>query len=203
MRDERITDGTANRRTVLKGIGAGALGGVTGIGAAAGAPTGRVAGISYDTLTGKAGGPVSGTVDVDDGRLRGRLDVAGFSIPLGELERLEDDGSKARARYAATLSGRKFRAGDVPLKVTVRREDDHFAGLLGRPDAEYGHLGFFVDDEARIDPTTVLSTREARGRWAEGPHTFEVPETGLPTDSGLDRLKELARKPPAVGGDGR
>jgi len=205
MSDHSVTH-DKKRRTLLKGLGVGALGSIAGIQTGeATTPSGQIAGASYDTLTGKAGGPVSGTINVDNNQLQGQLNIAGFSLPLGRLEHVEDTASNAKARYSATLSDSKFRAGDVPLKLSVRQEDDHFSGVISRPSTEYGLLGFFVRDEARSNPDKSLAGLNPHGKWAESPHTFEVPKRGLPTDSSLDRLLEIAK--PSVdgnlGGDSR
>jgi hypothetical protein len=182
---------SANRRKVLQGIGAGMVS-VTGLSSSASAlPDGDLAGIGYDTLTHRVGSEVTGNITERNGDLRGALNVAGFTIPLQELEPHPTSSVNANARFSAELTDREFRTDDVPL-TTITQYDHHYAGILGRPSSEYGYLGFYVRDASNIDVEMALNRKEPHSRWENNSHSFAVPEEGVPTDTGLDRLMRIA-----------
>jgi len=175
-----------NRRTVLKSIGAGITVGSFATRATAGSGV-QVSGITYDTLTHKLGGPVSGTIERGPGNgvLNGRLDLAGFSIPCDELERRDASESEPyEAFHAADLTDDEFATtvdGETqPLRVRIWEERNHLAGMLSRPTTRFGEIGFLVKERLEIDrgPRGRRGTRIPSGSKSR---TRKTPPSRFPT----------------------
>ena len=189
MVDNTTKNPIAKRRTVLK-MSAGAVAGLTGFTSAGSAlPTGSVSGVTYDTLTHQTGRPAHGNVAIKNGAFSGYLNIAGFHIPLDQLERVEGKGTGTRFR--AFLNDQRFRRDGYPLKVEITAYHDHYSGVLSRPSGKFGKLGFILDDDAKMNPEALAAAKQPDQRWVDSPYTFRVPETGIPTDSGIKRLKQI------------
>lgn len=147
------------RRKVLHSIGA-SVGGVTALSTVGSArPSGTVVGISYDTLTQEPGKVVRGNVTEANGELRGALSIAGFAVPMEQLNVVSADDGR-RKRYSETLDEDQFVKDDSPLKVTVTDHGDHYSGILSRPSPEFGHLDFFARNESEINPGEELEKQQ-------------------------------------------
>lgn len=190
------------RRDVLQTI-AGGTATLSGVGSVSAAPPeldGRVLGATYDTLTQKTGTTVRGRVRRTDTGLDGRVNVAGFSIPLTELEtEIAPADRPFTAIHTAELDGPEFtRTVDgksVPLRVTVFEHSDNLSGTIRRPTTEFGQLGFFAFNETEVSPEGVLQQHSMDEKWRqierEAGVTFDIPGTGIPRDSSLQRLRTL------------
>lgn len=191
-----------NRRTVLKSIGAGITVGSFATRTTAGSGV-QVSGITYDTLTHKLGGPVSGTIErgPGNGALNGRLDLAGFSVPCDELESRDASESEPyEALHATDLTDDEFATtvdGETqPLRVRIWEERNHLAGMLSRPTTRFGEVGFLVTERPEIDMGTATEAWDPDPKWIgienETDASFEIPDEGLPTDSSLANLQALS-----------
>lgn len=188
---------TTNRRTVLKNLVAGAGGAVALSTSAAASPSEDLVGVAYDTLTHQAASSVTGHVADADGRPRGTLDVAGFSIPVEALEEVEAPAGERR--FNGLLDDRRFVRDDQPLKVNFLAHGDSYSGTVTRPDGRFGMFGFkLFPAETGVDPERLAERRQPDERWMEAPASFEIPDTGVPTDTGPRRLARVATE---QGGD--
>ncbi|WP_148414689.1 hypothetical protein [Haloferax sp. KTX1] len=177
---------------------------VAGSSSASATPDGDYTGHSYDTLTHKSAGRVSGNIVQDGTDLRGELKIAGFNIPLKELQMTEN--SHPADDYYGVLTDPKYEKDETPLRVTLTKLYDQFNGMISRPGGKFGHLGFnlYADDGHR-DPDLAQEKHVMRPHWTNSQHDFTIPKRGLPTDTGLKRLTKLADNSPlySIKGDGQ
>lgn len=195
-----------NRRTILKSIGGTAALGVGSVGGVSGAKTellnGRIAGVTYDTLTHEAGKPAFGRVIAGSNGLQGRLDVAGFSIPLDALKTEPAPMTDLhRAIHSADFDQREFQRDDLPLRVRIREYDNYLSGIISRPSTRFGELGFYALGRDQIDVEEATASRIPDPKWKESNLHFEVPDKGLPTDSATRRLHKFDSSAAEIGGD--
>ncbi|SEM00133.1 hypothetical protein [Haloferax larsenii] len=197
-----------NRRKVLKSIGASATLSVTGTGLASATDRSRfggsVGGISYDTLTHQPGTSVSGRAKIKSDRLAGSLSIAGFSIDLSELSKSKvPKSSRAKAEYSGRFTKSKFVKDNQPLDIRIREHEDHLAGVLTRPSSKYGKLGFYIRDDRKVNISSSFDALNPDPITKNDSLEFVVPNKGVPTDSGLDRMMEIARSNAGNKGDNR
>lgn len=191
-----------DRRTMLKSIGSSTLG-IAGFSGTSSATGQQLQGISYDTLTEKVGGPIAGRVEKQDGTLTGQIDIAGFSIPLEALRRA---GGSVNPSYMGLLTGSRFTNGDQPLKIQLEEHtgpSPHFSGTITRPSGRFGRLGFYLTPDPNYDPVDAAEANSPDSRWVDSNYSFTVPNTGIPTDSGAERLANILPSPTTAerGGD--
>lgn len=191
----------AERRTVLKAIGSSTVA-LSGFSAGASAEGEQLRGIYYDTLTHEVGGKVTGSAEKQDGSLRGTANVAGFSIPLEKLQRTADTPNP---RYNGLLTESKFKNGDQPLKIQFEEHNGrnpHFSGTITRPSGKFGRLGFYLTPDPNYDPKKAAAAKTPDSRWVNSEHSFSIPNQGIPTDTGSERLGEVLPAPdaPKTGG---
>lgn len=149
-----------------------------------------VSGITYDTLTHQNGPNASGSVSKSsNGVLQGKLIVGGYNLLLEEVEQVQS--LESRNRYVGFFTDQRFTTDDTPLKLDFFDHGDQLSGHLTRPGREYGKLGFmlFEDQDRRSSRAREAITPDKR--WENSKHSFEVPENGVPTDSGIGRLMEI------------
>lgn len=192
----------ANRRTVLKTIGSSTIA-LSGFSTAVSAQSEQLRGIYYDTLTQEVGGTVTGNAEKQDGSLRGTANVAGFSIPL---QKLQKTAYSANPRYNGLLTESRFKNGDQPLKIQFEEHDGrnpHFSGTITRPSGKFGRLGFYLTPDLNHDPSKAAAENTPDSRWVNSEHSFSIPNQGIPTDTGSERLGEILPAPddPKTGGD--
>ncbi|MFC5368403.1 hypothetical protein [Salinirubrum litoreum] len=189
----------AERRTVLGLLGSGAV--ISGVPSSVKAipdsqGAGKVRGFSYDTLTHKPAGVVSGKIKKESGEMSGRVSIAGFTLPLEEVETVDETSTAIRRR--ALIGGPEFTDEDgLPIKLDMREVkigNHHYSGTVTRPGTQHGQLGFVLTTDDEFNPIAELSALKPDKRWTESPHSFRIPEKGLPTDSSLDRLMDIAEK---------
>jgi hypothetical protein len=159
-------------------------------GLAAGSDTNSIAGITYDTLTHKTGPQASGSVVRASGQriADGTLTIQGFQLPLNELSVVQEreDCTKYEHAYDGHID-----SNGSPLKLNVVDHRDHVAGYLTRPHHDYGKLGFLLIDPDQVTDRNLEGTLTTKERWRSADQSFEIPTTGVPTDSSISRLHEI------------
>ncbi|MWG36611.1 hypothetical protein [Halomarina oriensis] len=187
------------RRKVLKGIGAG-IGSFALLNSQSKAranPDGEHVGIAYDTLTKEESGRVTGNIISQNGSLSGAINIAGMTVPLNRLKKVESPRNSSDEMHVGSLTNKGLVRNNTPLKVQIERHDNHYSGMISRPSNEFGMLGFFTrSQETGMDPDELISRRRKHSRWKNSPHSFSTEKSGLPTDTGVKRLMELAKKKP-------
>jgi hypothetical protein len=164
-------------------IGASAL-----VGVASGGPREAMAGPTYDTLTHKPGVNAEGAVD-NGTELGGRLEIAGFDLNLGRLERISSTGGTER--YGGTFDEPRYLKDDTPLRLRILRRNGQIVGTLSRPSGKYGKLGFMLFSGSGRRAKQARHSLVPDSRWVDSSYSFDTPETGLPTDSGISRLSSI------------
>lgn len=192
------------RRAVLKTMGAGTVG-LGGFASVVSADNPTLEGVVYDTLTQKTGGTITGNVERKNGELRGAVNVAGYSLPLESLTRVDQT---SEPRYNAILEDKKYREDSQPLKVEFVEHtgpNPHFSGTLTRPSDKFGRLGFTLVPDPEYDAQKAAEAKTPDSRWVNSEHSFLIPETGIPTDTGSRRLVQILDGTPTGenGGDQR
>jgi hypothetical protein len=190
--------GKQTGRNMLKLTGASVT--ATGVaGVASGEPIYR--GISYDTLTHRTGGVVSGTVSKDGESFSGEIRIAGFQLSLDELESI---GEESPGMYSATYADQKRLRDGVPLQLNFEENnvggDHHYSGYLTRPSGKFGKLGFYLTDDKDYRPQKALGLFEPDQKWEQ--YDLEVPDSGVPTDSSPHNLKDILPRDNAMNGSG-
>ena len=147
-------------------------------------------GPTYDTLTHKTGPDADASVGRDfNGELNGQIDIAGYTLKFEGLE--PTSSQKLFERYFRVYDDSQYRKDESPLKLTIDHWKDHVSGILSRPSGKYGKLGFILFPEGNPRIESARTSLVPDSRWVESDYTFETPETGVPTDSGIDRVKEI------------
>jgi hypothetical protein len=195
-----------NRRTVLETIGGTAALSVGGAASVSGTERrsigGRVAGVTYDTLTHQTGKPAVGRVTSNSNGLQGNLQIAGYSIPLDSLETQKATKPDHNyAKYYGDLNQREFQQDELSLRVRILEHEDHLSGILSRPSTRFGELGFYVVNEESIDVREATASKSGDSKWKNMALRFNVPDEGLPTDSATRRLHEINDTEARNGGD--
>lgn len=160
-------------------------------------------GVVYDTLTQKTGGTITGNVERKNGELRGAVNIAGYSLPLELLTRVDQT---PEPRYNAVLEDKKYQEDGQPLKLEFIEHtgpNPHFSGTLTRPSDKFGRLGFTLVPDSEYDAQRTAEAKTPDSRWMNSEHSFSIPETGIPTDTGSRRLVEILDDTPSKenGGD--
>lgn len=178
---------SVSRRTILRMSG-GSIGASALVGVVSGGPREAMVGPTYDTLTHKPGVNAEGAVD-DGAELGGRLGIAGYDLDLGRLERSSStDGTE---RYSGTFDEPRYLKDDKPLRLRIQRRNGQIYGTLSRPSGEYGKLGFMLFSGGGQRAKQARRSLVPDSRWVDSSYSFETPETGLPTDSGISRLSSI------------
>lgn len=150
-------------------------------------------GIYYDTLTHQVGGITSATIQHQESGLDGEINIAGFNLPVSRFEPVSPEHTR---RKIAILNDKKFQKDDLPLKMDLIEHSEpahHFSGTVTRPSNKYGRLGYYLTANPGYDPLKAMQNMVPDEKWVEGPNSFSIPDTGIPTDSGLDRLAEISK----------
>lgn len=173
----------------------------TGSGVVKAASSSAMLGVTYDTLTHKMGNEIKANVSIgNSGKVQGSATIAGFPLELGEIEGIDEGGPGTR--YQGELSSEKhIKSGysnggvsrDLPLLVDLRVMDNHISGVLKRPHADFGKLGFVLAEDG--NPAMLKEHLTPDSKWIDSPHQFEIPDRGIPTDTGIRRLGELSGTP--------
>lgn len=202
-----VYEKTIERREVLRSSisAAGAAGLLAGgVGIVGASNSSSMRGITYDTLTHKTGGEIGGNIQIDEsGELGGSANIANFPLKWDTLDMVTNGG--LATRYQAELSSPEFvRQGysednrNLPLQVSLTILDDHISGVLKRPHGDFGKLGFVMAPD--LDPSRMKKIFTPDEKWVNSPHTFEIPDSGIPTDSGLRNVADLPNTPPSRNG---
>lgn len=148
----------------------------------------ELVGPTYDTLTHKPGSDASAAIETDgQGAVAGGdLRVGGYEIPFDALDAGDDSGRGER--YIATLDEPEYRESGSPLKVDVVDGENSVSGFVTRPAPEFGKLGFLLPKDTSVGPERLRRGLDRDNRWTRSEIPFETPGTGVPTDSGLERL---------------
>ena len=178
---------SVSRRSVLR-MSSGSIGASALVGVASGGPKKEMVGPTYDTLTHKTGVNAEGAVN-GGAELDGRLGIAGYNLDLSRLERYSSTGRTER--YSGTFDEPRYLKDDAPLRLRIQRRNGQIYGTLSRQSAEYGQLGFmlFSGEERRAERARRSFVPDSR--WVNSSYSFETPESGLPTDSGISRLSSI------------
>ena len=187
--NQRVT----NRRKVLKTASLGSFGLAIGPQVLKAQREVSYEGVYYDTLTHKVGGSVHADIREIDGSTQAAVDIAGFEIPLTLTE---SEMASGGTKHTEILSDEQFREGETPLKVTFvdhPESNQHYSGTLTRPSNRYGKLGFFLVPRERFSRQEFLENWSPDQNWLDMPVSFSVPNEGIPTDTGAERLVELRK----------
>lgn len=151
---QTLLDGkSANRRSVLKSIGAASVG-TTMMSSLGAATTGtrKLKGITYDTLTQEFQGPASAKVTVEEnGGVSGIFQMAGFKMALGEREPLTPSVTIPQPEYEAVKQKNRHQRDGLPLKLRFTVSDTSMDGTMTRPSGDYGRLGFKLVDPSKMN----------------------------------------------------
>ncbi|RZV05171.1 hypothetical protein [Natrinema hispanicum] len=184
------------RRRVLQNIGIGSAATLSSIpvtGAARNDKKQDLVGLSYDTLTHGTGAEATGQIPSQD-YSNGVIEVAGFSIPFGKLNKHSVKSDRIASRYVGVLDDEEFVSKDnrldqnIPLKVHIDQNEDCISGMLSRPSGGFGRLGFYLISPDKLNDKKGLFRPNTAPEWEDHPLNFEVPSEGLPTDSSPGRL---------------
>jgi len=192
-----------DRRTALKTVTCAAVGSNVPVKTLASEPrvaAGEVRGFAYDTLTHKTSSVVSGQIKPtnDSAGLKGHINIADFSIPMGHLNSVKDETKRPiEMLHGATLNESKFQVSidghEYPLQIRIWEMNNHIAGILSRPTTKFGELGFLIKKD--VDEQRLMKQFTPDSKWKQiekqSGTTFDIPSDGLPRDSSLQGLREI------------
>ncbi|WP_459190655.1 hypothetical protein [Halosimplex sp. J119] len=144
-------------------------------------------------MTDKEQGDTTATINRTPKGLKGKLDIAGYNIPIGNKERVADENSHPdvetfsfvtdKDRFTVHEQGEK-----LPLEVRIDVLNDRITGTLTRPSSEYGSVAFSLNpsDEGftHSDLKGVLRPEHATAQSDES-EEITIPSEGIPTDNSI------------------
>ncbi len=193
---------TIRRRTLLNQT-VGVLGAATLATSSAGAEKlgkRRFVGKSYDPVTDKEQGDATATLELTENGLTGTLKLAGFVVPVGEDEPLEDVDSHPTASRYYFESRRPEHVvqedgEDLHLKGYLETDGDTATGTLTRPSPGYGKIAFSLGATDRGFTKeaigSALHPERFRGQ-VPGFDQIQIPATGIPRDNSIRNVSRMA-----------
>ena len=191
-----------NRRAVLK-LTAGAAGTTLFTGINSGKSVNKLAGTTYDTLTHKTGQSTTGRIKRSsaDG-LEGQLMIGGYQFSMDEVNQVNT--SEFGDRHAGVFTEPRYMEDETPIKLDFFHHSDQLSGYITRKGEKYGKLGFMLFKESNPRAGNAEKIITPAKRWKESDQSFEIPDKGIPTDSGIGQImKNLDKKPKGEEKDGR
>jgi len=145
-------------------------------------------GVTYDTLTHQKGPVASAQVDrIATRNLEGNLNIAGHTLPLGELEFKKSRGHSKK--FGKVYDSPQYIKDNQPLEVEVNVSSDSVTGLVTRPSGEFGRLGFILIEDASNKRDSIPISPDPK--WVNSGIQFDIPERGVPRDSSINHLSEV------------
>lgn len=176
-----------NRRKVLQIIGSSSVG-LVGFSGSVSASTPEFRGVAYDTLTQESIGTVRGKIKQTNNDLQGKIDIAGFSLPL---EKLELASNKTKPKYTETFKEEKFQNDNLPLKFMMYDHsipNSHFSGTVTHSSGEFGRIGFYLTADQKVNAEELVESRTPRNKLEESSLSFSAPKEGVPKDTGSAQI---------------
>lgn len=180
------------RRTVLKTIGA-ASGGIAATRLASAKKSGRsrFVGISYDTLTHKPQGRVTGHIEHNDSGISGIVDFGRFRVPFGKNAPIRPENDSGEPWYVLKLDDGEYTENGQPLKMEFRSIKGTFSGIATRPTGNYGNIGITTVPASVKNPVESLQGGLVGNGTGVPPQDLQeappVPD-GIPTATGFDNV---------------
>lgn len=150
----------------------------------------RYVGVSYSPATHKEQGEVFGSLNFRDGSVKGRLEIGGFNIPIGQDGRekpVEDDG--LRRTYIIVKDQPAFVRDGKPLVVKLIRIPGRVYGYLSRSET-YGKLAFLMGPKADYRPRDARNALPNKGAGRDNAPPEQMPDRGIPKRVPLHKQAE-------------
>jgi hypothetical protein len=141
---------------------------------------------------------ITGRVVRKSSELRGNATIAGYSIPMDRLKLANENREGGDDMFTAMLDSKQYKEDREPLEIAIFDRGDHFSGTLSRPSADFGMIGFHMQDADSYDAKRAKKNHSQAKEWEEHPASFSVPNKGIPTDSAPRRMIRLTKNHPAV-----
>jgi hypothetical protein len=207
-KDDIETSKSIKRRTVLTGLATASASGVMGIGAAE--PTGaqQFVGATYCPLTDKHQGDATAALNFSDGEVTGRLNAAGFTIPVGKTDPVSGQNAHPEVdTFVFEKTADRFTVEkddqELSLHGRIDKSGQKLTGTLTRPSPEYGKIAFsFLPANRGFSAQGVANSLYPDGKrhlvadWS----AVDIPETGIPKSNSI-RNAPPKPEPKADGGD--
>jgi hypothetical protein len=203
--DVAPSDSGMTRRSVLGGIGgtvaASALTPPVALAAKKDKDV-QYAGKAYDPLTDKEQGDASAVLNVTDNGLKGRLEIAGFDIPIGRSGRIAGNNThptvetfrfeKDAKRFTVTEDGE-----ELPLQATVSVLNGLVSGLVTRPSPKYGDLAFSLNPTEKGFSAEAIGNAlrpDQKANIVPGFEKISMPQSGIPKSNSISNVRSLVNE---------
>lgn len=190
-RTHGISVDNISRRNILTSVGGIAGVGVVGTNFASAKPKGNreFVGVSYEAVSEEQQGTASAQLNTHkNGAINGVLQLAGFTIPVGNEKPLksymEENGLR---KYKIVSNSSEHKKDDLPLIVRFEIQNDELmAGVATRPRSDYENLGFALaaTDRPRKTP---LRSESIKAEIASGLNPSQNPDV-IVKDKGIPRI---------------
>lgn len=196
MKSNQEGGNNVRRRTLLHGMGiattTGVLASTLGKASANKGNSRQFVGISYDPLTQQVQQSANAVLSFDGNGLTGVLQVAGYTIPVGDPEPLapiSDDGPLTQYRFERDEE--KFMRDRLHLQVSIRTDNDRVVGHITRPSREYGKSSFTLGATDKGFSEVGVQSGLENGKFsdtASAADQISIPSDGIPKENSLGKV---------------